>query len=152
MDEIVTLNRSYFRVMARNNGSLQITAIGATIDHGDEGDITNFVEMHLSDPVIAPIMQGGEMRWEATGIVALLLTDNADARQALMRDFLFMAMLSGRFRPSEGTQRLMWADPETGTQPPFPPVPAQWWAELDAGTAPPISEYLDWYMVWVASQ
>jgi hypothetical protein len=151
-DEILRLDRSYFRVMARANGTLQVTAIAATIDHGDESDITAFVESQMNDPAVAPILQGGEMRWEASGIVALLLTDPEDQRQPLMRDFLFLAMISGRFRPTEGCQKLIWADAATGAKPEFPPVPEQWWVELDAGTAPPAGEYMAWYRSWLASR
>ena len=151
-DEILTLNRSYFRVVARANGTMQITAIAATIDHGDESDITSFVESQMNNPAVAPILQGGEMRWESTGIIALLLTDPTDVKQVLMRDFLFMAMLSGRFRPTEGSQKLMWADAATGAQPAFPPVPEAWWVELDAGTAPTMDQYPAWYGAWVAAQ
>lgn len=151
VDEIAGLNRSYFRVVARGNGTLQIVAIAATIDHGDEHDITGFVESQMNNPAVAPILRGGEMRWESSGIIALLLTDEEDQKQPLMRDFLFLAMISGRFRPTEGTQKLVWADPVTGQQPQYPPVPEDWWVELDAGTAPPASQYPSWYGAWVAS-
>lgn len=151
--EIVTLNRSYFRVIARNNGTLQITAIAATIDHGDELDITGFVETQMNNPAIAPVLQGGEMRWEASGIVAMLLTDPDDnpIKQALLRNFLFMTMLSGRFRPSAGIQGLIWADVVTGVQPPYPQVPNEWWDALDQNSAPDSSQYLDWFMGWLAT-
>jgi len=151
-DEILYLDRSYFRVVARANGTLQITAIAATIDHGDEGDITSFVESQMNNPAIAPLLQGGEMRWESSGIIALLLTDPNDQKQPLMRDFLFLAMLSGRFRPTEGSQKLIWADPQTGVKPQLPVVPEQWWQELDAGTAPPGNQFLSWYANWLANQ
>lgn len=151
-DEILSLDRSYFRVVARANGTLQVTAIAATIDHGDESDITTFVETQMNNPAVAPILQGGEMRWESSGIIALLLTDPTDQKQALMLDFLFMAMISGRFRPTEGTQKLIWADAATGVQPAFPPVPGGWWVELDAGTAPPMDQYGAWYGAWIAVQ
>lgn len=151
-DEILLLDRSYFRVVARGNGTLQITAIAATIDHGDESDITSFVETQMNNPAVAPILQGGEMRWESSGIIALLLTDPTDQKQSLMQTFLFMAMVSGRFRPTEGSQKLMWADPATGVQPQHPPVPEEWWVELDAGTAPPADQYPAWYGAWLAAQ
>jgi len=152
MDEIIALNRSYFRVMARANGTMTITAIAATIDHGDESDITSFVESQMNNPAVAPILQGGEMRWESSGIIALLLTDPTDQKQVLMRDFLFMAMISGRFRPTGGSQKLMWADAATGVQPAFPLVPEAWWDELDAGTAPTADQYAAWYGAWLAAQ
>jgi len=151
--EIVTLNRSYFRVIARANGTLQITAVAATIDHGDESDITSFVETQMNNPQIAPILQGGEMRWEASGIVAMLLMDPNDnpIKQTLLRNFLFMTMLSGRFRPSSGIQKLIWADAESGEQPPYPQVPEEWWDALDSDSAPDSSQYLNWFMGWLAT-
>lgn len=147
-----TVTRSEFYVKKRATASFQVTAIAATIDHGDESDITDFVESQANDPTVGPILAGGEMRWEAGGIIALLLTDPDDTKQVLMRNFLFMAMLTGRFRPSEGTQKLIWADPATGDQPAFPTVPEEWWQELDAGTAPPAEQYGTWFATWAAGQ
>ena len=57
--EISTIDKSFFRTIARANGTLSMTAIGATLDHGDESDITDFVVAYMADeteidPVNAP--------------------------------------------------------------------------------------------------
>jgi len=146
MSEISQIDHSFFRTVARNNGSLSITAIGATIDHGDAEDITSFVLSYLDDemevnPTLAPgvtmqmLLAGGEMEWTSEGIITLLLTDDADnpLKQAVLQQFLTLSMISGRFRVDEGTQVHIYADATTGDSAANPQCPALWWDALDAG-------------------
>jgi len=144
--DISQVKHSFFRTEARDNGSLSLTAIGATIDHGDASDITNFVIAYLDDitevdPINAPgvtmqmLLVGGEMEWTSEGIITLLLTDEVDSplKQAVLQQFLTLSMISGRFRPDEGTQVHIYANAGTGALAANPQCPALWWDALDAG-------------------
>lgn len=137
--EISQVNESYFETVARNDGTLIITEIGATIDHGDEDDITTFVTAYMNDLTeIAPgitvqsLLQGGRMRQTSRGIITLQLTDDIDAKQDLMRTFMTLAMVSGRFRVQENLQVMMFPDPVDQSYPATnPTVPVAWWDALD---------------------
>lgn len=120
--EISTVDKSFFRTIARSNGTLSMTAIGATLDHGDESDITDFVVAYMADetevdPVNAPgvtiqmLLAGGEMEWTSEGIITLLLQDESDdpLKQSLLRQFFQLAMISGRFRPLASVQEMVFA-------------------------------------------
>ena len=146
IDDIGQVQRSFFRTEARDNGSLTLTAIGATIDHGDSSDITDFVIAYLDDetevnPIAAPgvtmqmLLEGGEMEWTSEGIITLLLTDAGDnpLKQAVLQQFLTLSMISGRFRVEEATQKHIYADPATGDAAANPMCPTLWWDALDAG-------------------
>jgi hypothetical protein len=145
IEDIGQVDHSFFRTEARDNGSLTLTAIGATIDHGDAEDITGFVMAYLDDetevdPINAPgvtmqmLLVGGEMEWTSEGIITLLLTDDADnpLKQAVLQQFLTLSMISGRFRPDEDTQKHIYADATTGDAAANPTCPALWWDALDA--------------------
>jgi len=153
IDDISQVQRSFFRTEARDNGSLTLTAIGATIDHGDASDITDFVMTYLDDtsevdPINAPgitmqmLLAGGEMEWTSEGIITLLLTDIADnpLKQAVLQQFLTLSMISGRFRPDEQTQVHIYADATTGALAANPQCPALWWEALDAGSLPVLAD------------
>jgi len=120
--EINKVDKSFFRTVARSNGTLSMTAIGATLDHGDASDITDFVVAYMADtteidPVNAPgvtvqaVLAGGEMEWTSSGIITLLLQDAADAplTQALLKQFFQLSMISGRFRPAPSIQAIVFA-------------------------------------------
>lgn len=144
---------SFFWCKARDNGTLRIVAIGATIDHGDESDITAFVQSQMANPVVAPMLVNSDLLWTSSDIISLLIQDPDDVLQPFMRGFLFMAMISGRFRPDHETQALIWADPVTGEKPLFPQVPEQWWVEQDARkeTGDPDPDYAAWYTAWLTA-
>lgn len=150
--DISQVKHSFFRSEARDNGSLTLTAIGATIDHGDASDITDFVIAYLDDtteidPINAPgvtmqsLLAGGEMEWSSEGIITLLLADETDnaLKQAVLQQFLTLSMISGRFRPDEDTQKHIYADATTGALAANPSCPALWWDAIDASGA---SEWL----------
>ena len=172
IEDISQVQRSFFRTEARDNGTLTLTAIGATIDHGDASDITDFVITYLDDttevdPINAPgvtmqmLLVGGEMEWTSEGIITLLLADTTDSplKQAVLQQFLTLSMISGRFRPDEGTQVHIYADAGTGALAANPQCPALWWAALDAGALdnPADSEWNTTYApgaggVWTATE
>jgi len=144
------IERSYFKTEARDNGSLVIQEIGATVDHGDDSDIIDFVVTYLTDltvlsagppPVtMQSLLAGGQMTWTSDGVVVLILQDLDDdpLKQIVMRTFLTLAMISGRFRPDQATQQHIFADRDTGALAAIDGglvVPADWWQALD-GEAP----------------
>ena len=95
---------SRFSLKARGDGTLAITEIVATLDHGDESDITSFIVAHASEPAIA----GGTAEWRSDGIVTLTLSDATDTNQATMQGFLFLALMSGRFQVPADVQALIF--------------------------------------------
>ena len=145
--EISNVNESYYDNLARDDGTLRIVEVGATIDHGDEDDITNFVEAYMADLTeVAPgitiqsLLAGGRMRQTSAGIITLQLVEEDEtedaAKQGLMRTFMVLAMVSGRFRIKEGLQKMMFPDPLDQSYPATnPTVPTAWWDALD-GVAP----------------
>lgn len=96
---------SSFKLRARGDGTLAVTRITATLDHGDSTDITKFITAHASDPAIA----GGEAEWRSDGIITLVLVDDDDTNQATMRGFLYLSLLSGRFQVPASVQALIFA-------------------------------------------
>ena len=140
---LYTVDQSYYETEARADGTLSIIEICAFIDHGDAGDITDFVSTYMADTTeIAPgvtvqsLLQGSRKRQTAEGILTIQLTDDGDSRQVLMRTFMTLAMMSGRFRPPEELQILMFPDPLDASYPATnPAVPAAWWQALD-GVSP----------------
>lgn len=143
--EISKVIESYYDTEARGNGTMFLTEIGATIDHGDESDITTFVSQYMADETeIAPgvsiqsLLAGGRLHQTSRGIITLQLTDPTDdaLKQVLMQTFMQLAMISGRFRVQESLQILMLPDPVDQSLPATnPTVPAVWWDALD-GVAP----------------
>jgi len=141
--ELSAVNESYYETVARTNGTLSIVEIGATIDHGDEDDITGFVTEYMNDLTeIAPgitvqsLLAGGRMRQTSRGIITLQLTDEPDVKQGLMQTFMILAMVSGRFRVDPLLQVMMFPDPLDASYPATnPTVPEAWWSALD-GEAP----------------
>lgn len=95
---------SSFKLRARGDGTLAITQIVATLDHGDASDITSFITEHADEPAIA----GGMADWYSDGIVTLTLEDDDDSRQATMQGFLYLALLSGRFEVPPEVQALIF--------------------------------------------
>lgn len=95
---------SYFRLRARGDGTMAVTKIVATLDHGDETDITSFITHHASEPAIA----GGTADWRADGIITLTLDDDGEVRQPVMLGFLYLALLSGRFEVPVEVQALIF--------------------------------------------
>jgi hypothetical protein len=100
----MSIGESSFRLKARGDGTLSIVEITATIDHGDESDITSFIADHASDPSVA----GGLCDWHSDGIITLVLSDDADTNQVTMRGFLYLALLSGRFQVPANIQALIF--------------------------------------------
>jgi len=118
MAEITYVEHSFFRTVARDNGTVTLTAIGATTDHGDASDITDFVLTYLDDltelvpgVTMQSLVAGGEMEWSSDGIITLLLMDETDnpLKQAVLQEFLKLSTISGRFRPTEGMQAKFFA-------------------------------------------
>lgn len=143
------LKQSTFLTRPRPNGSLRIYLIGVSIDHGDSSAITDFVNTQLANPAVAPMLEQGLMRWDTDGVVSLVMVDEDDTKQPLMQGFLFMSMISGRFRPEEQVQRRIWADPATGALAPFPQVPQSWWDQEDDGFDLKGEEFMAFYMAWL---
>ena len=142
------LNESTFLTTPRSDGSLSIYLIGVSIDHGAQSAITGFVNSQLSNPVVAAMLVGGRMRWDTDGVVSLLLLDEDDTKQALMRDFLFLSMVTGRFQPEEEIQRRIWAT--DGILAPFPQVPQAWWDRQNLyGEDLRGEEFMAFYMAWL---
>lgn len=100
-------SESYFTLRARGDGTLAVTKIVATLDHGDASDITSFITAHASEPAIA----GGTAEWRADGIVTLTLDDVDELRQPVMLGFLFMSLMSGRFEVPVKVQALIFPPP-----------------------------------------
>jgi hypothetical protein len=98
---------SSFRLRARGDGTLAVVEIVATLDHGDESDITSFIVAHAAEPAIA----GGECEWRSDGVIVLKLVDPADTNQATMLGFLYLALLSGRFDVPADVQALIFPAP-----------------------------------------
>jgi hypothetical protein len=129
-----------------------VVEVGATIDYSDEAAITDFITTYLRDetevdPINAPgvtmqqLLQGGEMHWTAAGIITLRLLDETDQKQPVMQQFLLLAMISGRFRVEEETQRHIFANAATGDLYPTAKIPTAWWDALDGKppwNAPPM--------------
>ena len=92
------------------------------------------------------------MCWMSNGIIALLLKDDEDLKQPLMRDFLFLSMLSGRFHVSHETQKLIWTDPVTKQAPPYPIVPSEWSELVRRKQAPSSEHFFEWYQQWMMKQ
>ena len=95
---------SSFKLKARGDGTLSITHITATLDHGDESDITSFIVDHADEPAIA----GGTAEWRSDGAITLVLADLDDTNQATMRGFLYLSLLSGRFSVPANVQALIF--------------------------------------------
>lgn len=95
---------SSFKLRARGDGTLSITQIVATLDHGSADDITTFITEHADEPAIA----GGIADWYSDGIVVLTLEDPDDSKQPVMQGFLFMALMSGRFDVPPEVQALIF--------------------------------------------
>jgi len=98
---------SSFKLRARGDGTLAITQIVASLDHGDESDITSFITDHANEPAIT----GGVADWFSDGIVVLTLDDANDQRQPVMQGFLYLSLLSGRFSVPPEVQALIFTPP-----------------------------------------
>lgn len=95
---------SYFLLRARGDGTLAVVKIVATLDHGDVSDLTTFIVEHAAEPYVA----GATCEWRADGVVTLELDDLAEEHQDAMLGFLYLALLSGRFRMPEDVQALIF--------------------------------------------